>query len=158
MVEKEIILTESGFKKLKDELQYLKSVRRKEVAKRIKEAREYGDINENSEYDDAKNEQAFLEGRIKSLEQMVRFAKIIAKGDKEDHIVGVGDEVVLLDLELDERFTYTIVGSAEADPSKNRISNESPIGQAIINKEVGDVVKVEVPAGVLTFQILEIVD
>ncbi len=158
MVEKEIILTESGFKKLKDELQYLKSVRRKEVAKRIKEAREYGDINENSEYDDAKNEQAFLEGRIKSLEQMVRFAKIIAKGDKEDHIVGIGDEVVLLDLDLDERFTYTIVGSAEADPSKNRISNESPIGQAIINKEAGDVVKVEVPAGVLTFQVLEIVD
>lgn len=158
MNDKEIILTENGFKKLKEELQYLKSVRRKEVAQRIKEAREYGDINENSEYDDAKNEQAFLEGKIKSLERMLRHARIISKGDKDDNVVSIGDEVELLDLELEKKFNYIIVGSAEADPSKNRISNESPIGQAILSKKEGDVVTVEAPAGAVSFQILKIVE
>lgn len=156
MIDKEVILTKDGYEKLKEELNYLRSVKRKEVASRIKEAREFGDINENPEYDDAKTEQAFVEGRIKSLETMLRNAKLIDPSDKDDDLIGLGDTVELLDVELDEKFTYTIVGSAEADPSESRISNESPIGSAILGKNVGDVVQVEVPDGTITFQVMDI--
>lgn len=154
----EILLTREGLEKIKNELQYLKTVRRKEIAERIKSTRKYGDISENSEYDDAKNEQAFVEGRIKDLEQILRNAKLIEENnDSEDiNTVRLGATVKLEDMESGESFTYTLVGSAEADPSENRISNESPVGQAIIGKKEGDVVEVEVPVGKIAYKITQV--
>lgn len=154
----EILLTREGLEKIKNELQYLKTVRRKEIAERIKSTRKYGDISENSEYDDAKNEQAFVEGRIKDLEQILRNVKLIEENnDSEDiNTVRLGATVKLEDMESGESFTYTLVGSAEADPSENRISNESPVGQAIIGKKEGDVVEVEVPVGKIAYKITQV--
>lgn len=153
MADKEVILTVEGLNKLEKELDYLKSTRRREVAERIKQAIEFGDISENSEYEDAKNEQAFIEGRILQLEKMLRNAKVIDDQDVDDHIVTVGSTVKLRDLENSEDFEYTIVGSAEADPSKSKISNESPVGKAILGKSVGSIVEISVPAGTLHYQI-----
>ncbi len=155
----EVFLTKEGLEKLKAELHHLKTVRRKEVAARIKEAREYGDIVENSEYDDAKNEQAFVEGRIKDLESLLRNVKIIEEEDESpggNHEVKIGSTVEIRDAESGEKFTYTLVGSAEADPSENKISNESPVGSAILGRKVGDKVEVEVPAGLIEYEILNI--
>ncbi len=153
----EVFLTREGMEKLEAELQHLKSVRRKEVADRIKEAREYGDIVENSEYDDAKNEQAFVEGRIKDLEKLLRNVQIIEEeGDTGNNEVKIGSTVELKDLESGEKFTYTLVGSAEADPSENKISNESPVGSAILGRKAGEKVEVEVPAGIIEYEIINI--
>jgi len=154
----EVFLTREGMEKLEAELQHLKSVRRKEVADRIKEAREYGDIVENSEYDDAKNEQAFVEGRIKDLEKLLRNVQIISEeeGDAGNNEVKIGSTVELKDLESGEKFTYTLVGSAEADPSENKISNESPVGSAILGRKAGEKVEVEVPAGIIEYEIINI--
>jgi len=156
----EVFLTREGMEKLKAELHHLKTVRRKEVADRIKEAREYGDIIENSEYDDAKNEQAFVEGRIKDLEQLLRNVKIIEDDEGEEKggnaEVKIGSTVELKDLESEDFFVYTVVGSAEADPSENKISNESPVGKAILGKKVGEKVTVEVPAGTIDYEIVSI--
>lgn len=153
---KEVILTEEGYEKLEKELDHLVNVKRREVAKRIKVAREFGDISENSEYDDAKNEQAFVEGRIKEIENMLRNAKVVKNDEVSDHTVNIGTTVKLKDIDSEEVFTYTIVGSAEADPLKNKISHESPIGKSIIGHKIGDKVKVEVPSGIMEYEILSI--
>lgn len=151
----EIILTREGFEKLETELHHLKTVRRREVAKRIKQAREFGDISENSEYEDAKNEQAFVEGRIREIEQMLRNARIIDDEISED-VVHLGRIVSLRDLENNEEITYSLVGSAEADPLNYKISNESPLGKAILGKKVGDVVEFDAPIGVVRYEILKL--
>jgi len=156
MVEKEVILTLDGLKKLEQELEHFKSVKRREIAERIKEAIEFGDISENSEYEDAKNEQAMIEGRILTLEKMLRNARVIDEGDIHTDVVSVGSIVRLKDLEVGDEIDYTIVGSAEADPAKNKISNESPVGKAILGQKNGKVVEVSVPAGKLRYEIMNI--
>ncbi|SEJ92630.1 transcription elongation factor GreA [Propionispira arboris] len=156
MAEKQVMLTEAGLKKLEEKLEKLKSVRRIEVAERIKQAIDFGDISENSEYEDAKNEQAFIEGEILTLEKMLRNSQIIEDDKTNKDIVALGNTVVIKDLEFNEDQVYTIVGSAEADPKELKISNESPVGQAIIGKKIGDTIEVHVPAGVLQYQIVEI--
>ncbi|HWR57157.1 MAG: transcription elongation factor GreA [Bacillota bacterium] len=152
MAEKEVFLTVVGLKNLEQELDYLKSVKRREVAERIKQAIEFGDISENSEYDDAKNEQAFIEGKIMELEKKLRNARIIEEGTTDK--VSLGSTVVIKDLEFGDVFEYTIVGSTEADPSANRISNESPVGEALIGKIVGSVIEVNVPAGIIKYELV----
>lgn len=154
--EKEVLLTGDGIRKLEEELHILKSVKRHEVAERIRQAIEYGDISENAEYEAAKNEQAFIEGRIIQLEKMLRHARIIDTTDAPLDTVTVGATVRLKDLEYGDEFEYTIVGTAEADPNNNKISNESPVGKAILGQKVGAVVEVKVPAGALKYQILSI--
>jgi transcription elongation factor GreA len=156
MSEKEVILTQDGLKKLEEELENLKSVKRREVAERIKVAIGYGDISENSEYEDAKNEQAFIEGRIITLEKMLRNARIINNDEVDTETVSVGSIVTLKDLEFDDVVEYNIVGSAESDPLKNKISNESPVGKAILGKKKGATVEVNVPAGIIQYQIIDI--
>ncbi|MCC2687043.1 MAG: transcription elongation factor GreA [Paenibacillaceae bacterium] len=156
MAEKEVILTQDGLKKLEDELENLKSVKRREVAERIKIAIGYGDISENSEYEDAKNEQAFIEGRIITLEKMLRNARIINKDEVDTNTVNIGSRVILKDLEFGDTVEYLIVGTAESDPFDNKISNESPVGKAIIGKSKSQVVDVSVPAGVIQYEIVDI--
>ena len=156
MTEKETILTAEGLKKLEVRLEELRSVKRLEVAERIKQAISYGDISENYEYEDAKNEQAFVEGEIISLEKMIRTAKVIDDSNIDTEVVNFGSTVEIYDEEFAEVLTYTLVGSAEADPVKNKISNESPVGAAIVGKRVGDIVEVHVPAGILKYKILTI--
>lgn len=152
---KETLLTAEGLKKLEEELAYFKSVRRIEVAQRIKTAIEYGDISENSEYDDAKNEQAFIEGHISELENKINTAKIIDEAASRD-VVSVGSKVTLYDTAYDEEVEYVIVGSSEADPANFRISNESPVGQAVLGAHKGDDVEVNTPDGLVTFKVLDI--
>jgi len=152
----ELILTAQGLQKLEDELDHLKSVKRREVAERIKQALDFGDISENSEYEDAKNEQAFLEGRIITLEKKLRNARVIDDKDVLTNQVSLGSKVKIKDLETGEDLEYSIVSSLEADPSEDRISNESPVGKAILGKTVGAVVDVDVPAGIIQYKILEI--
>ena len=156
MTEKEVLLTPQGLKKIEDDLEILKTVRRKEVAERIKQAIAFGDISENSEYDEAKNEQAQLEERIAKLEAMLRKAKIIDEDEISIENVGIGTTIRIKDIEFDEEVEYTIVGSAEADPYEMRISNESPVGRALLGKKVGEKVEIQIPDGVTTYEILEI--
>jgi len=156
MPEKEVILTPEGLMNLEKELEYLRTTKRREVADRIKQAIEFGDITDNSEYEDAKNEQAFVEGRIATLEKMLRNARLIEGPDGDHDEVAVGSRVVLKDLDLGDVEEYTIVGSAEANPSKQRISNESPVGRAVLGKAVGSIVEVLVPAGTVKYQVLQI--
>lgn len=156
MSEKEVILTQEGLSKLENELDHLKSVKRREVAERIKVAIGYGDISENSEYEDAKNEQAFIEGRIITLEKMLRNARIINSEDVDTETVSVGSTVTMKDLEFGDTVEYTIVGTAESDPFLNKISNESPVGKAILGKQKGAIVDVNVPAGVIKYEIIDI--
>lgn len=157
MANKETILTAEGLKNLEEELEHYRTVRRQEVAERLKVAISYGDISENSEYDDAKSEQAFIEGRILELEQMIKTATIIDdSASKKSGLVSLGSTVLLKDLETGEEETYTIVGTTEADPFKNRISNESPVGSAILGQKVKSVVIANTPAGELSYEILEI--
>jgi transcription elongation factor GreA len=156
MSEKETILTQEGLKKLEDELDTLKSVKRREVAERIKVAIGYGDISENSEYEDAKNEQAFIEGRVITLEKMLRNARIINDDEVDVNTVGIGSKVLLEDVEFKESIEYIIVGTAESDPSQNKISNESPVGRAILGKKKGQSVDVNVPAGIIQYKIIDI--
>jgi len=153
---KETILTEEGLKQLQEEIALLSTVKREEVAERIRAARDFGDITENSEYDDAKNEQALLEHRISLLQEKLRRARVIKDSDIDTDRVSVGSAVTLRDRDSDEVRIYTIVGSAEADPTKSRLSNESPVGQAIMGKQVGDVVTVPVPVGALNYEIVAI--
>ncbi|WP_196590283.1 transcription elongation factor GreA [Pectinatus frisingensis] len=157
MAEKRGILTEEGLKKIEQQLDNLKSVRRIEVAQRIKQAIDFGDISENSEYDDAKNEQAFIEGEILRLEKVLRESDVIhdTQGDGSG-IIRLGNKVVIRDLEFKEDETYTIVGSAEADVTDGKISNESPVGAAILGHKVGDTVNVKVPAGLLKYKIVDV--
>jgi transcription elongation factor GreA len=156
MSDKEVILTQDGLKKLEEELENLKSVKRREVAERIKVAIGYGDISENSEYEDAKNEQAFIEGRIITLEKMLRNARIINNDDIDIDTVSIGSTVIVEDLEFGDIMEYTIVGTAESDPLQNKISNESPVGKAILGKKKGTVVEVNVPAGIIKYKIVDI--
>lgn len=156
MSEKEVLLTLQGLQKLEDELEHLKTVKRREVAERIKVAISYGDISENSEYEDAKNEQAFIEGRIITLEKMLRNARIIEESGHDLNIVSIGSTVKVKDLEYGDEMEYTIVGSAEADPMDSKISNESPVGRALLGKQAGDTIEVNVPAGVLQYEVLQI--
>lgn len=156
MINKEVLLTPSGYKKLEEELEHLKAVKRHEITERIKVAIGYGDISENSEYEDAKNEQAFTEGRILTLEKMLRNAKVINEEEVNTDEVSVGSKVKLKDLEFNEIVEYTIVGSAESDPTINLISNESPVGKAILGKKIGHTVDVNVPAGLIKYEILDI--
>lgn len=156
MAEREVLLSPEGKKSLEEELNYLKLVRRKEVAERIKAAREFGDLSENAEYEDAKNEQAFVEGRIMTLEKMLRHAKIVQEGQRNTEVVTVGSTVTVRDLSKDKVYQYTIVGSHEADPSRKRISNESPVGRALLGQKTGAVVSVMVPAGTFRYEVVSI--
>ncbi|MGO4698554.1 transcription elongation factor GreA [Bacillus sp. FJAT-28004] len=156
MNDKQIILTQEGLRKLEDELEHLKSVKRREVAERIKVAIGYGDISENSEYEDAKNEQAFIEGRVLTLEKMLRNARIINNDDIDIDTVSIGSIVTVEDMEYGDTMDYSIVGTAEADPLQNKISNESPVGKAILGKKKGTVVEVSVPVGIIQYKILDI--
>ena len=153
---KEVILTPEGFKKLQEELEFLQTDKRREVAERIKTAREFGDIAENAEYDDAKNEQAMLEHRILQLEERLRDARVIEKKEIPKDVVGIGSKVRLKDMETNKTIEYHIVGSAEANPAEAKLSNESPVGKAIIGHKKGEVVEVAAPRGSLKFKIIEI--
>jgi transcription elongation factor GreA len=152
------LVTKDGLKKLQEELAILKTARRQEVARRLKEAISYGDLSENSEYEEAKNEQAFVEGRILELERKIKNARIItAKKDKSSKEVDIGSSVTVRNKTDDEEpETFTIVGSTEADPSGQKISNESPLGKAFIGMQKGDTVKVMTPAGAHTYEILKV--
>lgn len=156
MSNKEVLLTQEGYNKTEEELDYLKSVKRREVSERIKEAIAFGDLSENSEYDEAKNEQAKLEEKIAKLEELLRKAKIINEDEISLDTVNIGSIVKVDDKEFDEIVEYTIVGSAEADPYELRISNESPVGRALLGHKVGEVVEVQVPDGVIKYEILNI--
>ena len=156
MPEKEVVLTYEGLKKLEEELEYLKTTKKKEVAERIKEARGFGDLSENSEYDDAKNEQAEVEARIITIENMLRNAKVISEDDIDSKIVQIGNKVTVLDVEFNEEIEYTIVGSTEADVMNNKISNESPMGMALLGKKKGAKVKVAAPVGEIEYKIVNI--
>ena len=156
MADQKMILTKDGLKKLQDELENLKSVRRIEVAERIKQAIAFGDISENSEYDDAKNEQAFIEGRIQELEQKLRNVEVISEEKKSKNVVTMGCTVVVRDMELEEDMEYTLGGTAEADPEAMRISNESPVGAAILGQRVNKVVEVQAPVGTIKYKIIKI--
>jgi transcription elongation factor GreA len=153
---KEVILTPEGYDKLKKEIEHLQTDKRREVAERIRIAREFGDIQENAEYDDAKNEQMLLEHRIATLEERLRNARVIEKKDIAKDVVSVGSHVKLRDVDAKKTFEYRIVGSAEANPSENKLSNESPVGRAIIGRKKGETVEVAAPRGTLKFKILEI--
>ncbi len=156
MVDREIILTPEGYRRLKDEVDYLSTAKREEVAERIRNSRDFGDISENSEYDDAKNEQALLEARIYALEEKIRGATVIDSGAVTTDVVGVGTKVTLQDMERGDIVQYSIVGSAEADPRERKLSNESPVGAAIIGRKPGDKVTVSVPQGSKKFKVLAI--
>ena len=153
---KQFLMTYEGVKKLEEELEYLKTVRRKEITEKIKVALGYGDLRENSEYDEAKNDQAFVEGRILQLENMLKNAVVVDENEIPKDVVSVGSIVKVKDYEFDEEVEYIMVGSAEADPMNFKISNESPVGKSLIGKKVGDVVEVSTPNGVNKFEILGI--
>ncbi|MGI6627111.1 MAG: transcription elongation factor GreA [Bacillota bacterium] len=156
MVEREILLSPEGKKHFEEELSHLRLVRRKEVAERIKAAREFGDLTENAEYENAKNEQAFVEGRIMTLEKILRHAVITHNGDGKSDVVIVGSTLTVKDLVAGKAYQYTIVGSQEADPGKKRISNESPVGRALLGRKAGEVVTVTVPAGTFKYEVISI--
>jgi transcription elongation factor GreA len=153
---KEVILTAEGHTKLKEEIEYLSTAKRREVAERIKQAREFGDIAENSEYDDAKNEQAMLEHRIAMLEERLKNSRVIEAADVTTDVVSVGTRVRLRDVDARETIEYTIVGSAEANPAEYKLSNESPVGRAIIGRKKGETVEVTAPRGSLKYKIMDI--
>lgn len=156
MEEREIMLTEEGYKKLVEELQYLKGPRKMEVAERIKIAREFGDLSENSEYEEAKNEQALLETKIAEMEATVRRAKVVADHEISTKEVGVGTQVTVYDYEFDEEITYSIVGATEVNSSENKISNESPLGKALLGKKKGEDFDVETPGGIAKYKVVSI--
>ena len=156
MVEKQELLTQEGYNKLEEELEYLKAVKRKEVAERLKVAISFGDLSENAEYDEAKNEQAKLEEQILKLDEKLRKAVIIDESQIDLNIVTVGSIVKVFDFDFDEEVEYVIVGSAEAAPFEGKISNESPVGKALLGARVGETVEVQVPDGVSKFKVLEI--
>ena len=153
---KKNILTYEGLKKLEDELQDLKVVKRKEVADKIKEAREQGDLSENAEYDAAKDEQRDIEARIEEIEKILKNAEVVVEEDVNLDKISIGCNIRILDLEFDEELEYKIVGSTEANSLKGKISNESPVGKALIGKKVGETVTVETQAGEISYKILEI--
>lgn len=155
-MDKDIFFTPEGLEKIENEIEYLKTVRRKEVAERIKVALGYGDLSENSEYDEAKNEQAYVEERIAKLEMMARNAKVIDEKDLNHDMVNVGSTVVVKDLDSGDEDEYTIVGSAEEDPLSGKISNESPVGAGLIGLKVGDITEIEIPDGIIKYKVCAI--
>ncbi|MBR2735560.1 MAG: transcription elongation factor GreA [Clostridia bacterium] len=155
-MEKQIILTAEGLQNLKDELDNLKTVKRKEIAEKIKVALSFGDLSENSEYDEAQNEQAIMEARILEIEAMLKKVKVINEGELSTKIIHVGSKVKLEDKTFKKTVEYRIVGSSEADPREGRISDESPVGAALLGHKAGQTVKVETPGGISTYKILEI--
>ena len=156
MSNKEVILTYEGLKKLEDELEQLKGVKRREIAERIKQALSFGDISENSEYDEVKNEQAHMEIRIVHLETLLKNAKVIDEDEVSTESVSLGSKVKLKNVDSHEEVEYHIVGSTEVDPARCKISNESPVGEALIGKKVGESVRILAPGGVIKFKILNI--
>ena len=156
MAEKKNIMTYAGLKKLEDELQDLKVNRRQEVAQKIKEAREQGDLSENAEYDAAKDEQRDIEARIEELEKILKNAELIDEDDIASDTISVGCQVTLLDVEFDEEMQFKIVGSTEANSLKGLISNESPLGIALLGKKTGETVEVEAPAGMIQYKVVDI--
>ena len=156
MEEKEVLLTQEGFDNIEKELEYLRTEKRAEIAERIKIALGFGDLSENSEYDEAKNAQAENETKIAESENKVRYAKIIDEKDIDTKTVQVGNTVKLFDIEFEEEVEYTIVGSTEVNLAENRISNESPIGKALIGAKKGAEIEVEAPAGIIKYKILSI--
>lgn len=153
---KQIVVTESSFKKLQEELDFLKNVKRKEAAENVGIARSFGDLSENSEYDEAKNEQAKIEAQISDLEETIATARVISDHEIQTDVVSVGVSVVIYDFEFEEEVEYTLVSSREVDPLNNKISDQSPIGRALIGAKVGDIVTVDVPDGVVKFEIRNI--
>ncbi|MCL2837575.1 MAG: transcription elongation factor GreA [Oscillospiraceae bacterium] len=153
---KEIILTAEGLSKLEAELEYLKTEKRKEVAEKIKQARAFGDLSENSEYDEAKNEQGHVEVRIVQIENMLKNAKLIDEDDIDANVVSIGAKVKVLDTEFKEEVEYFIVGSTEAEPAAHKISDESPVGHGLLGKKVGETAKITTPGGIVKFKVLEI--
>jgi transcription elongation factor GreA len=153
---KQVVLTAEGLESLKNEFETLKNVTRQEIADKLELARSYGDLSENSEYDEAKNEQAKVEARITEIEAMLKNVKVIDEADIVVGSVGIGSRVTVLDVEFDETETYSIVGSAEADPMNGKISDESPVGRALIGHSVDEIVIAETPSGELRYKILEI--
>ena len=156
MEAKKTLLTYTGLKKLEDELENLKVVKRKEVAGKIKEAREQGDLSENAEYDAAKDEQRDIEARIEELEKILKNAEVVVEDDVDLDTISVGCKVKVYDVEFEEEIEFKIVGSTEANSLAGKISNESPVGKALIGKKVGDVVAVETQAGVIEYEVLKI--
>ena len=156
MEEKEVLLTQEGYNNLEKELEYLRTEKRAEIAERIKIALGFGDLSENSEYDEAKNAQAENETKIAELENKIRYAKIIDESEIDTKTVQVGNTVKLLDIEFDEEVSYTLVGSTEVDLTQNKISNESPIGAALIGAKKGEEIEVKVPAGIVKYKIMSI--
>ena len=153
---KEVILTREGYEKLSREIEFLSTDKRRQVADRIRVAREFGDISENAEYDDAKNEQMLLEHRIATLEERLKAARVIEASDVSSDVVSIGSRVKLKDMDANETVEYHIVGSAEANPAEYRLSNESPVGKAILGHKKGEVVEVAAPRGSLKFKIVAI--
>ena len=156
MEEKEVLLTQEGYDKLEKELEELKTVKRTEIAERIKVALGFGDLSENSEYDEAKNAQASNEIKIAELENKLRYARIIDESEIDTKTMQVGNKVKILDMEFDETVEYTIVGSTEVDTANNKISNESPIGSALLGAKKNQVIEAETPGGVAKYKVLEI--
>lgn len=156
MEEKEILLTQEGYDNLEKELEYLRTEKRAEIAERIKIALGFGDLSENSEYDEAKNSQAENEIKIVNLETKLRYARVIDESEIDTKTVQVGNTVKIKDMEFEDEFEYTIVGSTEVDLSKNRISNESPIGSALLGAKKGEVIEAKVPAGIVKYKIIAI--
>lgn len=156
MAVKKIRMSAEGFKDLEKQLEYLKNVRRAEVAQKLKEARSFGDLSENAEYDEAKNEQAILEAEIADIEMKISNAEVVSDEDLSTDEIGVGSIVKLKDLEFDEILELQIVGSTEADPENNKISEDAPIGIAALKKKVGDILEVEAPMGIIKMEVLEI--
>ena len=156
MAVKKIRMSAEGLKDLEKQLEYLKNVRRAEVAQKLKEARSFGDLSENAEYDEAKNEQAILEAEIVDVEMKINNAEVVSDSDLSTDEIGVGSYVKLKDLELDEVMELQIVGSTEADPENIKISEDAPIGIAALKKKVGDILEVEAPIGVIRMEVLEI--
>lgn len=154
--DKEIILTAEGMQKLKDEFEYLKTTKRQEMAEKIKVARGFGDLSENAEYDEAKNEQAEVEARINQIIEMLKYARILDESEIIADEVNLGSKVKILDVEFEEELEYTIVSTTEADPSNNKLSQESPVGKALLHGKVGDIVRAETPGGEIELKILEI--
>jgi len=153
---KQVVLTDEGLRKLEDELEQLKTEIRKEIAEKIKTALSFGDLSENSEYDEAKNEQAMVESRIIQLESILKNVKIIDEEDIKTDVVSIGTRVKVLDIEFNEEIDFHIVGSTESDPGKSRISDESPVGRALMGHKMGDTITADSPGGVVTFKILQI--
>jgi len=151
-----IVLTREGYKKLEEELKYLKTVKRREIADKISHALSFGDLSENAEYEEAKNEQAFIEGKILSIEEKLRKAEIVdTEGGNTDRVT-LGSRVILENLDQNKKIEYLIVDSVEADPSARKISFESPLAQALLNKKEGEEVEIKVPAGVVRYRIIEV--